>query len=328
MRRVAFFLNPLLTRRTLRRAVVDRCAALLREDGCTVEMQETLSAHQAGEQAREAVESGVDTIFVCGGDGTFFQILQGVAGSDAVLGVIPMGTGNVLAQNLKLPRDPFVAFEAQRKARAVSIPLGEVRCRAVGHASERNWYFNIAAGLGIHAALMSLAPNGSGKRMMGRAAYYAGGVRLLAAHPIQPFDVEMTDVHGEVRRFRACELLSVRVPEINRWRPGGNMLLPQLRIAAVPPTGRLGLTHAMAHALITRNGTGSHNGARLPYPRYEDALRVVCSAATGFKYEAPLLVEADGEVIGVEHAVFRVSEKRMRLLWPDGDNLGFLARSE
>src|ERR1700739_1869202 len=106
MRRVFFFLNPLLVGRGRRRAVVDRCAALLREDGCTVEMQDTLSAYSAGDQAREAVASGFDTIFACGGDGTLFQILQGVAGSDAKLGVIPFGTGNVLVQNLRLPRDP------------------------------------------------------------------------------------------------------------------------------------------------------------------------------------------------------------------------------
>lgn len=320
MRRVAFFLNPLLTRPSHKRAIVDRCAAMLRDDGCMVEMQDTLSAHSAGEQAREMVALGFDTIFVCGGDGTFFQVLQGVAGSDAALGMIPLGTGNVLAQNLKLPRDPLAAFQLQRNASPVSIPLGEVRCRAAGHSGERSWYFNIAAGLGIHAALMNLAPNGSGKRILGRAAYYAGGVRLLAAHPIQPFDVEMTRADGDVSRFQACELLSVRVPAINRWRPGGNLLLPRLRIAAVPHTGRAGLSFAMFEALVTRNGSGRGGGTRFPRPRYEDAVQVVCSATAGYRYEAPLLVEADGEVIGVDRAVFRMAEKRLRLLWPAGGN--------
>jgi diacylglycerol kinase (ATP) len=319
MRRVAFFLNPLLVDHRNRRSSVDRCAEILRGGGCTVEMQDTLSAYSAGEQAREAVESGCDTIFACGGDGTFFQLLQGVAGSEAALGVIPFGTGNVLAQNLRLPRDPVAAFEIQRKAQAVSIPLGEVKCRAAGHESDRSWYFTFAAGLGIHAALMDLSPNGSSKRAMGRAAYYSGGIRLLLRHPVQPFDVEMKLPDGGERKFRACELLSVRVPKINRWRPGGYLCSSQLRIAAIPPTSRLGLTHAMFHALFTRKSSREVDDSRgWPYPRYEDAVQVVCRPVKGFAYEAPLLVEADGEVIGVEHATFRVARKRLRLLWPRG----------
>jgi diacylglycerol kinase (ATP) len=317
MRRVAFFLNPLLMRKN-RRSTVDRCAALLRDDGCTVEIQDTLSAYSAGDQAHEAVESGFDTIFACGGDGTFFQVMQGVAGSDTALGMIPFGTGNVIAQNLRLPRDPMTAFRALRNGEAVSIPLGKAACKAEGHVTDRSWYFTIAAGMGIHAALMDLSPNGSGKRFGGRAAYYAGGVRLLIEHPIQPFDVEVTGVDGKVNRFRSCELLGVRVAEINRWRPGGNLCASQLRMAAVPETSRVGLAHAMFHALFTGKSNGSNSGAWLPYPQYEDATQIVCRPVAGFSYKTPLLVEADGEVIGVEHATFRMSQQRLRLLWPSG----------
>jgi diacylglycerol kinase family enzyme len=319
MRRVAFFSNPLLVERGKRRSIVDRCAGILRSDGCIVEMHDTLSAYSAGEQARDAVESGFDTIFACGGDGTFFQVLQGVAGSEAALGLIPFGTGNVLARNLRLPRDPVAAFELQRKAEAVSIPLGEVKCRAAGHESDRSWYFTIAAGLGVHAALMDFSPNGSSKRALGRAAYYSGGVRLLMRHPVQPFDVEMNLPDGGERRFRACELLSVRVPEINLWRPGGDLCSSQLRIAAVSPTSRLGLSHAMFHALFTRKSSREGDDGRgWPYPRYENALQVVCRPVKGFGYETPLLVEADGEVVGVDHATFRMARERLRLLWPRG----------
>lgn len=299
---------------------MDRCAALLREDGCTVEMQETLSAYSAGDQAREAVANGFDTIFACGGDGTFFQVLQGVAGSDVALGAIPFGTGNVLAHNLRLPRDLVAALRAQRNAEIVSVPLGEVTCGTLRDSTgrnERRWYFTIAAGLGLHASLMNLAPNGSGKRFLGRAAYYAGGMRLLMRRPIEPFDAEVTSVNGEVSRFRACELLGVRVAEINRWRPGGNLCSSQLRMAAIPATSRLGLTHAMFHALFTQK-SGGRNGLRLPYPHYEDATQIVCRPVAGFSYATPLLVEADGEVVGVEHATFKMAQKRLRLLWPGG----------
>src|SRR5580698_4342866 len=133
MRRVLLFLNPLLMERRNRRATVDRVAAFLQSEGCVVEMQDTLSAHSAGEQAQDAVASGFDTIFVCGGDGTIFQVIQGVAGSEAALGVIPFGTGNVLAQNLRLPREPLAAALAQMHANATSIPLGKIVRKTPGH---------------------------------------------------------------------------------------------------------------------------------------------------------------------------------------------------
>src|ERR1700744_355614 len=109
MRRVVLFLNPLLIHTAKRRAAVEQIAELLSNYGSDVHLLETLSAHSAGQQAREAVAEGFDTFLVCGGDGTIFQVLQGVAGSAAQLGVLPFGTGNVIAQNLGLPRNPLLA---------------------------------------------------------------------------------------------------------------------------------------------------------------------------------------------------------------------------
>lgn len=318
MRRVLFFINPLLMHRRGRREAVERVAGFLRSEGCEVETQDTLSAHSAGEQAQEAVASGFDTIFVCGGDGTNFQVIQGVAGSEVALGVIPFGTGNVLAQNLRLPRDPMAALRAQRDARAVSIPLGKVVCKTPGHVKDKNWYFTIAAGMGVHAALMNLAPTGTGKRVGGALAYYAGGIRLLVQHPVEPFDLEVTTTAGEVRRWRANEAIAVRVPEINPWRPGGCLVKPELRLASVRETTRLGLAHATYHAIVTRRTvtrtTDRNSGP--PYARFDDVSMIVCRPTPDFAYRSPLLVEADGEVIGTEQATITIAQRRLRLLWP------------
>jgi diacylglycerol kinase (ATP) len=321
MRRVLFLVNPLLASQVDKRSAVDRCARLLRAEGCEADVQETHSADSAGNQAREAVASGFDTVFACGGDGTVFQMLQGIAGSPAALGILPLGTGNVLARNLRLPRDPEAALRAQKDVRAVEIPLGEIVC-AGGGQRERSWYFSIAAGIGFHAALMSFGPSGGAKRRWGRSAYYAGGVRLLLSHDVQPFDVEMTNDGWETSHFRTCELLAVRVPAIDRWHAGGNLRSPHLRVAAVPHTGRVGLAHACFHAVVTgrsRPGSGWQLGkSRLPYPHYSNAVKVVCRPSEGFPYKSSLLVQADGEVIGAERATLRIAEKRLRLLWPGG----------
>jgi diacylglycerol kinase (ATP) len=314
MRRVLFLVNPMLRLQRGKSAAVERCVRTLRDEGCEAEARETLSPQSAGGQAREAVASGFDTLFACGGDGTLFQILQGVAGSAAALGIIPLGTGNVLARNLRLPRDPEAALRVQRTADIVEIPLGEIAC------GKKSWHFTIAAGIGIHAALMNLAPSGRAKRTWGRGAYYIGGTRLLLRHAVQPFDVAITDTKGEVRELRVCELLAVRVRTIDRWRTGGDLRSPHLRVVAVPHTGRLGLAHACYHVAVTGrshlDSSGEMRKSRLPYPHYANAVQVVCRPAEGVLYESPPLVQADGEVIGVEHATLRMSEKRLRLLWP------------
>ncbi|GGG99202.1 diacylglycerol/lipid kinase family protein [Silvibacterium dinghuense] len=313
MRRVLFFLNPLLMQRRNRRALVEGLAHQLRGEGCEVELQDTLSAHSAGEQAKEAVAAGFDTLFVCGGDGTLFQVIQGVAGSEAAIGIIPFGTGNVLAQNLRLPRDPVSAFALLRSAQAVSVPLGRITCKSPGHAQDRTWYFTIAAGMGVHAALMNLAPTGNGKRVGGRAAYFTGGIRLLLQHPVDPFDLQLTLADGSERTLRASELIAVRVPEINIWRPGGNLEAPLLQVAVVPETTRLGLAHASYHALLTRKSSGH---SRLPYPEYLTATQLACRPIQSHVYQSPLLVEADGEVIGLKRATITIAQRRLRLLWP------------
>jgi diacylglycerol kinase family enzyme len=322
MRRVMMFLNPLLIHNEKRRAQVEQIAELLSGYGSDVHLQETLSAHSAGQQAIDAVAAGFDTFLVCGGDGTIFQVIQGVAGSDATLGVLPFGTGNVIAQNLHMPRNPLAAARLLLNARPREVTLGEVILNPTGHKRQRSWYFFIAAGMGVHAALMNLSPTGQGKRRGGRLAYFAGGFRLLVDHPIQPFQLEMTLSDGTTQSVEACEAIATHVTELNRWRPGGDPFAPWLRVAWVPPTGRLGLGHASFHALATGKTSTSGGWGNLPFPQYVTVTRMICRPLNGTQYRTPLLVEADGEVLGASYTAIQISDKKLKLLWPNGQSAG------
>lgn len=318
MRRVMLFLNPLLIHNARRRALVEEIAELLSGYGSDVHLQETLSAHSAGQQARDAVADGFDTVLVCGGDGTVFQVLQGMAGSEAVLGVLPFGTGNVIAQNLRLPRNPLEAARLLMGARPRAVTLGQITLNPVGHKRMRSWYFFIAAGMGVHAALMNLAPTGQGKRRGGRLAYFVGGARLLVEHPVQTFQLDLTREDGSTVAEQACEAIATHVPAINRWQPGGDPMGEGLRVAWVPPTGRLGLGHASFHALATRRAQGERGWGGLPFPQYVTVKRMICRPLNGDHYRAPLLVEADGEVLGASYTVIGMADKQLHLLWPTG----------
>ncbi|MGA8109651.1 MAG: diacylglycerol kinase family protein [Acidobacteriaceae bacterium] len=316
MRRVMMFLNPLLIHNEKRRAQVEEIAALLSKHGSDVNIEETLSAHSAGQQAQDAVAAGFDTFLVCGGDGTIFQVVQGLAGSEAALGVLPFGTGNVIAQNLKMPRHPVRAAELLLRAEPRTVKLAEITLNPVGHRKMQTWYFMIAAGMGVHAALMNLAPTGQGKRRGGRLAYFVGGARLLVEHPVQAFSIEMTLEDGTIRTETACEAIAAHVAEINRWRPGGDPFASWLRVAWVPPTGRMGLAHASFHALAGSRSNGHPGWGGLPFAQYTQVRRMICRPAEGSAYKEPLLVEADGEVLGASYTAIGAGEKTLRLLWP------------
>ncbi|MFY9935689.1 MAG: hypothetical protein WAK33_02400, partial [Silvibacterium sp.] len=70
-------------------------------------------------------------------------------------------------------------------------------------------------------------------------------------------------------------------------------------------------------ALVTRRSNGNSS---LPYAQFDDASMVVCSPVPDYDYQTPLLIEADGEVIGLERATITVAQRRLRLLWPGRAN--------
>ncbi len=142
------------------------------------------------------------------------------------------------------------------------------------------------------------------------------GTSLLLRRRIQPFEIEVTAVSGEKSRHRVCEALAVRVAELNRWRPGGRLEDPVLRLATVDATGRWGLAEASFHALArTPSPNGNVSRAR-PSVRYKDALRVVCRPLPDYDYQGGVLAEADGEVLGASHAVIEMTKESFYLLWP------------
>ncbi len=322
MRRVFVFYNPILVTGRGRDKLFARIEALLRHgyqaQGREVEVAPTFSATSAGAQASEAVEAGYDTVIVCGGDGTVFQVLQGVAGKGVSLGVVPLGTGNVIAQNMNLPRDPLRAAQMLVGGESREVRLGRLRTTPVGHSQSRSWYFLIAAGMGMHAALMNLSQMGNGKRIGGRSAYFAGGARLLLREPTEEFLLEITRASGETVSVEASEAIAVHLPAINLWRPGGDWFGPALRMAWIPRCGRMDFFRSLVQALSNRvppPGQGEPGKTR---SYYEDITRMVCSPLPNAGHRSRLLVEADGEVLGTRHLEVTLAEERLGLIFPRG----------
>ncbi|HEY6794622.1 MAG TPA: diacylglycerol kinase family protein [Kineosporiaceae bacterium] len=118
---------------------------------------------------RQAVGDGAGLVLAAGGDGTVRAVAEGLVGTGVPLGVLPLGTGNLLARNLGLPMS---LREAVRTALT-----GADRIIDVGRL-EDGTVFAIMAGVGLDAAMMRAAPEQL-KVALGWLAYAVGGLRSM-----------------------------------------------------------------------------------------------------------------------------------------------------
>lgn len=156
---------------------------------------ETTVDDAGGSMARAAVAAGADVVVAAGGDGTVRVVCGELAGSGVPVGVIPSGTGNLLARNLGIPLLPEQALETvlQGQDRAIDV----VRLEGDGLPSTR---FVVMAGLGLDAAIMAGAPDAL-KARFGWPAYLVAGAKQLR-YPAVRVEISIDGAEPVHRRAR------------------------------------------------------------------------------------------------------------------------------
>jgi YegS/Rv2252/BmrU family lipid kinase len=189
-------------------------ANTLRRAGWELEVLATCGPGDARRLAQYGVNEGVDVVTVFGGDGTTMQAAAALVGTDVVLGVIPGGTGNLLAGNLRIPPTPARAAQALVKARPRPFDLGRVERASGLH------YFAVACGAGYDAQVMA-ATMSEQKRRWGMAAYVATSLRLITS--IQS-TVHLITIDGVEYKAHAAMVLVANcgevIPPLVRLGPG------------------------------------------------------------------------------------------------------------
>jgi len=168
--------------------------------------------------ARAAAAGGVDVVFACGGDGTISSVLSGLAGTGVPMAILPAGTGNLLARNLRLPHDRDACLRIGLHGADRKLDTGRV---------DETHRFVVMAGMGYDAAMISDAPARL-KARLGWPAYMVSGVRHIfdrRAH------LTITIDDGPSTELRAR---GVVIGNVGRLQ-GGMLLLP----AALPDDGIL-----------------------------------------------------------------------------------------
>ena len=131
--------------------------------------------------AAEAVTDGFDLIVAAGGDGTVNEVLNGIGDAPdgfarARLGVLPLGTVNVFARELKIPLRVERAWEVLQRGRETKIDLPRVEFSADGVLQRR--YFCQLAGAGLDARAIELV-DWRHKKQVGKLAYVIAGLKAL-----------------------------------------------------------------------------------------------------------------------------------------------------
>ena len=272
------------------RSLYDAVLARLREHGCRITIAETAGRGDATQLVGDPTE--FDRIVAVGGDGTFNEVVNGVASvADAPpLAIIPEGTSNVLAAEIGLRYDPVRISEAILYGQPTPITLGRVN----GH------YFAAMMGAGLDAYVIAQVDHAL-KRRYGAKAYAASFFRQLREFSFPEYAVSVdgnTHVAGSVIVANASRYA-------RSWKvaPGADIRSDRFDVCSIARRGRWG-RFVQAAALF---------GGRIAHGR---GLDITLGSRISISGPAGDPVQADGDVVTTLPAEVVVQPGAVRLLFP------------
>jgi diacylglycerol kinase (ATP) len=182
-------------------ALIRRAERILTEQGHHLTVVPTTGPRVAGEIARRHIENGADLIVVAGGDGTINEAAEGMLGSNVPLAILPGGTANVLAMEMKLGGNLERVAKRMGELRPQRISVGHVTC----DEGRVDRHFLLMAGIGLDAHVVYRIHAGL-KAKTGKFAYWVAGWTLLGKK-LAEFDVE---IEGQRKRCSFALLSKVR----------------------------------------------------------------------------------------------------------------------
>lgn len=267
--------NPVAGGRRARRlrAVVE---CLERTHGAVVEVRSTGGRGDAEAFARAVAPGSVDAVVAAGGDGTINEVINGLAvhaaaGTPVPLGIVAMGTANVLAGELGLPTDP----------QGIARVLAGGRMAAIHPAVANGRVFSMMAGVGLDARVVERVDTRL-KRLIGKGAYVVETLVQLAVRPSHRYRVSLDGGAPE-------EVAAVIVAKGHFYggrfvcAPDARLTDPNLQVCLFPRAGRWN---------AARYVWGVTAGRLAHFPDY----RVVTAQRVTIEGPAGDAVQGDGDV--------------------------------
>jgi diacylglycerol kinase (ATP) len=314
MNKVLLLYNPSSGQRRAKRAeLISRVARIFQAAGRQVEQCATTHAGSAVEQTQQAAAAGFDTVVACGGDGTANEALNGLmlSGSKAALGVVPLGSGNLLATDLRLPKNPLTAAEALLRYSPREIHPGVITSQDDSGPQRR--YFLVAAGVGADADLMYRTAVHV-KERWGRKAYFIEMARMTLRRHFPMFSVEWADASGVRRSEKIALAMAIRAQRfpgvLRRVRLGSELTRNEYRLM-------LFKTDQVRHFLNYFASVASGFNWRVRDVEVVASTWFRCTPLPPLSPSSTRIhAEADGELLGRLPVEVNIAEKTFRLLMP------------
>lgn len=318
-RQVALVYNPVKVDEKRLRAMVRR---LSQEAGWLRPAFYPTTIEDAGQGGtRQALERGVAAVLVAGGDGTVRAVSEAMAGTGVPLGIVPSGTGNLLARNLGLPLTrPEAIIRAALSGSTHAIDIGWARLTRENGDSEEH-AFVVLAGMGLDADMIANTRPDL-KKSVGWVAYVDGAARsLVAAKPfrivyqVDESRLHSTKVHSVL--FANCGMLPAGISLI----PTASITDGTLDIAIIQPAGPLGWFGVWRKIWWDNSVLRRFRAGRLVLERRgkNAAVRYLQGDAVEAASTEPTPIELDGDEFGrVVRVLCRVDPGALLLAVPDG----------
>jgi len=319
MRKAALLYNPQSGGSKQRQKELQTALEILKTGGVDAELHASNSPEDAREVARKAIASGCDTVFACGGDGTVHNLVQVLATTRVALGILPIGTANALAHDLRIPFRIPAAAKAALHAEERRVALGQITyLNRTGTRESR--YFVVAAGIGVDAHLFYKLLTGT-KQRLGMAAYYWKAWHMWFTYPMTRFQVAYTvagDIEtapeGEQRQSASVtEFLAVRIREfggiVRELAPGASLDRNDMRLILCHTDRRLAYLAYVTRGLLRQKW--NIPGIELAY-----STKASCDYAEPGLSTRKIYVEADGELVGSLPAEISIVPDALTLLAP------------
>src|SRR4030043_663621 len=169
--------NPVAKRASERK--IEAAYRLLKSRGYKVEIVSTKYKGHAEGLAIEVIKRSPALVIAAGGDGTFNEVINGIAGSEIPMAILPLGTTNVLAKELDIPEDVDSALEVAIKGDPKTISLG--RITATHRSPPATRYFVLMAGIGFDGEAIFNVKE-TLKRFSGKGSYIYSGLKTLSGY--------------------------------------------------------------------------------------------------------------------------------------------------
>jgi len=292
MTRALVVLNPLAGGRDVDRVHerLTRAAA----EGLDCDVRVIAPAEQVTTEVRAALPAGFDLVAAAGGDGTVAAVASALVHTDIRLGIIPVGTGNILAQDLGIPVDLDSALQ---------LLCAPHHTRTLDAMQVDEQYFFLSIGVGL-SGVVHRDTTVEDKRRFGHSAYLLRGLLALRGFRQQRFSLT---VDGKTSRVRAAEIVvanSSTAGYVNlRWGPHIRLDDGMLDVCIVRARAALDY-FKIAWNLLRRQ----KRDPRVRFLRVRES--IVIDAAR------PLPVEADGDVIGPTPVRIQFVPAALRVIVP------------